>query len=532
MMKKLSVLQKLTFSYCLLVLGIMVLTGIFILPIELKGLDRNLESNISNTASMLSYDPEIINGLNKKHFSKDLINRMDTLFKQSPEDVDYLVIATADSIRVYHQKHEYIGKHFTGNDEKNILNGAKPYITTRQGNKDIQKRAFHAIKNKSGKIIGFIMVSASLQTIRYQQHKLIAQFLLIFAFILFVGLIIAYIIAKNIRKSLLGFEPGAFATMYLQREEILDNLDELILAVDRKRNLLYQNKTSETMEDANSFFANPALTNLIDEGFKTGKSLFGRMLEISGASLLVNLIPLPKPGNPEAVLLIMRDKTEIASLAQQLSGTNHVIDALRANTHEYMNKLHVISGLLQIGSYDESINFISDVSSDIENGYQTVVRQIKNRTIAALILGKQNRSKELDIDFCLRKDSTLEAHNPYLSTKELVTIVGNLIENAFDATKNVDGIRQAELTIRSDEHGLMISADDTGHGMSEEQIERIYEGQYTTKGEGHGIGLRLIQEIIKKHEGFLDIASDIGSGTSFTVTINKRRKGYDKNSDR
>ena len=176
MMKKLSVLQKLTFSYCLLVLGIMVLTGIFILPIALKGLDRNLESNISNTASMLSYDPEIINGLNKKHFSKDLINRMDTLFKQSPEDVDYLVIATADSIRVYHLKHDYIGKHFTGNDEKNILNGAIPYITTRQGNKDIQKRAFHAIKNKSGKIIGFIMVSASLQTIRYQQHKLIAQF--------------------------------------------------------------------------------------------------------------------------------------------------------------------------------------------------------------------------------------------------------------------------------------------------------------------------------------------------------------------
>ena len=171
------------------------------------------------------------------------------------------------------------------------------------------------------------------------------------------------------------------------------------------------------MENADSFFANTALTDLIDEGFRTGKSLFGRMLEISDASLLVNLIPLPEPGNPEAVLLIMRDKTEIASLAQQLSGTNHVIDALRANTHEYMNKLHVISGLLQIGSYDEAIEFISDVSSDIENGYQTVVRQIKNRTIAALILGKQNRSKELDIDFCLRKDSFLEEHNPYLSTK-------------------------------------------------------------------------------------------------------------------
>ena len=521
MKKKLSLLQKLTFSYCLLVLGVMILTGIFILPIELRGLSRNQELTISNTASILSSDPEIIDGLKKETFSSDLIHRMDTLFKQSPEDIDYIVIATTSGKRVYHQKHEYIGKQFAGGDEKKIVQGAKPYITTRQGNKDIQKRAFHAIKDHSGNVIGFIMVSASMQTIRYQQYKLIAQFLMIFFLVLCIGLVIAYIIAKNIRKSLLGFEPGTFANMYLQREEILDNLDELILAVDRKKHLLYQNKTSETLEDANSFFANPALTNLIDEGFTTGKSLFGRMLEISDASLLVNLIPLPEPGNPEAVLLIMRDKTEIASLAQQLSGTNHVIDALRANTHEYMNKLHVISGLLQIGSYDEAIAFISDVSSDIENGYQTVVRQIKNRTIAALILGKCNRSKELDIDFCLRKDSTLEEHNPYLSTKELVTIVGNLIENAFDATKNVDGIRQVELTIRSDEHGLMVSADDTGHGMSEDQINHIYEGQYTTKGEGHGIGLRLIQEIIKRHEGFLDIASDIGSGTSFTITINR-----------
>ena len=253
MRKKLSLLQKLTFSYCLLVLTIMVLTWIFILPIELRGLRHNLESNISNTASMLSYDPEIIEGLNKKKFSDQLIHRIDTLFSQSTEDVDYIVIATDQSIRVYHQKHDYIGRHFTGNDEKKILKGAKPYITTRHGNKDIQKRAFHAIKNKSGKIIGFIMVSASLQTIRYQQHKLIAQFLLIFVSILCVGLIMAYIIAKNIRKSLLGFEPGTFANMYLQREEILDNLDELILAVDRKKNLLYQNKTSETIEDANFF---------------------------------------------------------------------------------------------------------------------------------------------------------------------------------------------------------------------------------------------------------------------------------------
>lgn len=526
-MKKLSILQKLTLSYTLIVLIVMILTGLFIFPIELKTLNKNLESNISHTASILSSDPEIIDGLSKGTFDSSLIKRLDIIFSGTTKDINYLVISNTNGIRLYHQNHFYIGKKFTGGDYEKILTGAKPYITIRQGNEDVQKRAFHAIQNKKGNIIGFLMVSASLSTIHQQKRQLITGFLLIFLLIFCVGVVIAYIIARNIRKSLLGFEPGTFADMYLQREEILDNLDELILAVDKNQQLLYQNKTSETMEDAKSFFSNTALTGLIEEGFHTGKSLFGRILEISGASLLVNLIPLPEPGKPEAVLLIMRDRTEITSLAQQLTGTNHVIDALRANTHEYMNKLHVISGLLQIGSIDEAIEFISDVSTDIESGYQTIVRQIRNRTIAALILGKRNRAKELDIDFTLRKDSSLEEHNPYLSTKELVTIVGNLIENAFDATKNMPGIRQVELFITSNEHGLTITTDDTGHGMTEQQIERIYEGQYTTKGEGHGIGLRLIQEIMKKHEGFLDIVSEPEAGTSFTISINKRRKNYD-----
>lgn len=212
-------------------------------------------------------------------------------------------------------------------------------------------------------------------------------------------------------------------------------------------------------------------------------------------------------------------------MAEQLTGTNHVIDAMRANTHEYMNKLHVISGLLQIGDIEEAKKYISNVSTEIEANYQTVIRQIQNKTIAALLLGKQNRARELNIDFILRKDSSLELHSPYLSTRELVTIIGNLIENAFEACKGE--FRQVELYIGAADSGLTITIDDTGCGMSKQQIEKIYEGQYTTKGEGHGFGLRLIQETVSQHHGYLEIESEPGLGTSFTLYFDKRREGYD-----
>ena len=211
-MKKLSILQKLTLSYTLIVLIVMILTGLFILPIELKTLNKNLESNISHTASILSSDPEIIDGLSKGTFDSSLIKRLDIIFSGTTKDINYLVISNTNGIRLYHQNHFYIGKKFTGGDYEKILTGAKPYITIRQGNEDVQKRAFHAIQNKKGNIIGFLMVSASLSTIHQQKRQLITGFLLIFLLIFCVGVVIAYIIARNIRKSLLGFQHSSYGS--------------------------------------------------------------------------------------------------------------------------------------------------------------------------------------------------------------------------------------------------------------------------------------------------------------------------------
>ena len=231
-------------------------------------------------------------------------------------------------------------------------------------------------------------------------------------------------------------------------------------------------------------------------------------------------MPLDKAG----VLLILRDRTEYTRIDQQLTGTNHVIEALRANTHEFLNKLHVISGLLQIGETQKAIEFINGVSEDVEDNYQSIVRQLQNPTVAALVLGKTSHARELGIQFSLRRDSTMPLHSAYLSSRELVTIVGNLVENAFEAVK-AEPLKQVGLFIGEDSHGLTIAVDDTGHGMTEEQIATVRERQYTTKGDGHGFGLRLIQQIVADRKGYLDIESEPGEGSSFTVNFTKKREG-------
>ena len=124
------------------------------------------------------------------------------------------------------------------------------------------------------------------------------------------------------------------------------------------------------------------------------------------------------------------------------------------------------------------------------------------------------------MELSVRSDSLLKESNPWIGTRDLVTIIGNLIENAFDAVEEKEDLREVTLYVRQEEDGLIISVDDTGSGMTEEQIEKVLSGRFTTKGDGHGIGLNLIRDIVQKHDGYLDIQSDYGEGSSFTVSFN------------
>ncbi len=515
----LSLGQKLMLGCTALLLGVLLLLGGTLLPARLRSYGEELDGRISLTARLLA-EGEDAEALLSGDDRRDWIARLDALVQET-DGIDYVVIADAAGKRVYHPDHSLIGEDFAGGDEDAALDGAAAYLTTRQGVKYDQRRAFHSVvrPNPEGEVLGFVMVSASMETIEREKQALIQQFLLSFLLALAMGLVFSWLFARSVRKALLGHEPHTFAEMYLQRENVLDHLNECLLAVSPTGRILFRNaRAAELFPQALLPKTFPLWTEL--EGVWTaGQTRSELLTEWAGYTFLAKLVHLDKAG----ALLILRDRTEYVQVSQQLTGTNHVIDALRANTHEFMNKLHVIYGLLQIGEIAQAEKFIDGVSEDVENNYQNVVRQLRNRTVAALVLGKLSHARELDIQLSLRRDSQLPRHSDYLSSRELVTIIGNLLENAFDAVKN-EPLRQVGLFIGEDEGGLTITVDDSGCGMTEEQIAAIRARQYSSKGEGHGFGLRLIQRITAEHGGYLEIESEPGEGSAFTVSFVRKRE--------
>lgn len=517
-MQRLSITRKILISYVLLVVIVAAFSVLMVLPGQIQEMNTHLETTLSRIAYILAHDVEIKSALEDGKCSTHLLHRIDGISEITKSNVDYIVIANTDSVRLYHPDKNLIGKKFTGGDEDDAINGVRSkYITIHKGLPDFQMRAFHAVTNDYNEIIGFVMASTSTDSIENRKREIVASAFGFLAISLVTGLFLAYAISTSIRRILLGYDPTTFAKMYLQREEILDKLNEGIFVVNENFKIIYKNMSAkiyiieDTLDKESPIYAGVA------ESLHSNLITSWSMVEIDEKPFLVSLVPLRPLENLDAVMVILRNRTEFVNLTEQLTGLNHIIDALRANTHEFRNKLHIISGLLQLGENSQAMEFINEEA--MIHGGQNILHLIQDKTIAALLIGKANRAAELDIEFELRSDSDLPEKNSFLSTRELSLIIGNLIENSFEAMTDTTLERQVEVFISANAQGLTLTVDDTGCGMTAEQIKKIGVGSYTTKGTGHGYGLKLIREVVERHNGFLQIESEPNIGTSITVNI-------------
>ena len=121
----------------------------------------------------------------------------------------------------------------------------------------------------------------------------------------------------------------------------------------------------------------------------------------------------------------------------------------------------------------------------------------------------------------LDPESKLSADSRFLSPSSLITLLGNLIENAFDAFKNTpsDTLHEIDVSLREGERGLILSVDDNACGIPEEMLEHIFERGKTTKGIGHGTGLFLVKQIVDANGGEIRVESTPGVGSSFIITF-------------
>lgn len=395
----------------------------------------------------------------------------------------------------------------------------------------IPNKALGFVKNDRGEVIGYIVTGYSDEIVNNSTIDSVLFLLLMTVLGLVVGIWGAIYLSKRIKSVLFGYEPEEIARMLRERDILLNSVREGIVninsngritLVNSEASILLQQAGIKNVSEIMGMNASDVLKRLpINDIIKDGKTLADASVKIGNTIFILTAVPLLlEDKNIVGAVLTFRKKSVVEEMANQLTGFKNYATALRAQTHEFMNKMHVIMGLIDMKAYDELKNFTQEIAYNRQSEVSYIVTRLKDITLSGFILGKISRSRELDIDFSLTEESELHSELDVPSVHDIVLIAGNIIENAFDALKNFDGERIVNLSILDFDREIVIVVEDSGPGMDESIRKHIFQRGFSSKCEsGHGFGLYLVKQSIDSLNGTISVESAPGEGTIFTVRL-------------
>lgn len=523
-------IQKMSFRFQIILIVTLALflgfAGSFInVQFEIERRDQNLQ----NVAEAIAKSPLVVEAeYSNMDFYPLLKEYLDSLC-DTLKDIDVISVVTKESTRLYHSNEELIGTVYDGTIPDFKEKSRDYYTTTDNGPSGTQRRAYAAIYDEEGNYAGFVMAIMLMKNIKNETIQIILTFILITIIAILIELFISAELSNKIKKSLLGYEPDVFTSMFRMRDNILESLDEGIVAVDKVGKVQFINKsavemlTTDGKEDSfiGKYVSN--LSNTIPALNPLCASKTSRSVSSAYDNILIDTIPIKENDSVTGTVGILHNRKEYTKLMEDLTGTRYLVDSMRANNHDFTNKLHVILGLIQMEMYDEATSYIQNITMVQRETISKVMNCINEPAIAALLIGKIARASELNVKFVLREGCYYSSADISLPSEVLVTVIGNLIENAFESMNdmNYDGQKELLFGMYSKPGALLITADDTGSGISDSNIGRIFENGFSTKGSGRGTGLYQVKNLIEASGGKINVESQEGIGTSFTVSFKK-----------
>ncbi|MFJ8260768.1 ATP-binding protein [Rummeliibacillus sp. NPDC094406] len=439
---------------------------------------------------------------------------------------EYIVVLNMDHIRLSHPVKALIGKKSNTSDE-NAAFAEHYYLSKAKGEVGKTMRAFVPIMNDKHQQVGVVIVGYSLPTIMEILYSIRKEIFVATLLSLLFGAWGAWMLGRNMKKQMFDLEPHEIAKQYTERTETFNAMHEGIIAIDNDFTVtIFNTKAKQILgvdqqdligKKIYDILPDTRLPEILDYNIP----IYNKELLINQHNIMSNRVPIEVDGEIVGAIAIFQDRTEVKKLAEELTGVKEFVQALRIQNHEHKNKIHTIAGLLQLGHYQQALSYIEEVKEKQDEIANFLNDRIKNQNISGLLLSKINHGKELGIDVEIDMNSQLTYLPDQLDFNDFVVIIGNLIENAFDALQLIDkDDKKVLISIDQDEETLSILVEDNGVGMSEKVISRIFANGYTTKrNENHGIGLYLIQDIVRKLDGTIDVTSSPGEGTSVFVTF-------------
>ncbi|MBP2411774.1 two-component system CitB family sensor kinase [Arthrobacter stackebrandtii] len=529
MRRRMTLRDQLLMLQVVIVLITVVGTGAVAFLSQQHQLRSNYQDRMVGVARQVATNPVILAAFNDADPSQVIQPITELISKSS--GIAYAVVMNADGIRYSHPDPGKIGKHVS-TDPEEVLSGDM-YVGTQTGTMGTSWRVKVPIFNPEHEVIGAVSVGVLESDMRNEYLANAAWLFITIGIAAIFGVVGAAWVTVVIRRRIFGLEPEEIAGLLDEREAILHGVREGVLAVDENGRIALVNDAAvrllslggrtELVGRPARDTLEPALVELL-EGDGAEQSLI-----LSGERVLLVRRDVARIGGREiGAILILRDNTELHTLMRDLDGVQGLADGLRAQAHGFANKLHVISGLLELGRVEQAVSFISHERSGGALTRLAGQSGISEVEVAALLLMKQVRADELGIDISVSDDSVLPAlaatARGEALREDLLTITGNLIDNAVEATGTGGRISVSVALAGGSGGRLLVSVADSGEGIAPQLRERVFAAGYSSKAAlpgavstGRGIGLTLVKRIAARHGGTVSIGDGLPTTGGLSV---------------
>jgi len=523
--------QILLGSLSLLVLTV-VLGGFLFTMISNQTLDRQYQLRALGIATTTAQMPEIRSALaagDPGHVIAGLAREITAAAQSS-----YVVVTDRDGIRFSHPAPALIGQKLE--EPVAVLDG-KTHVGFDLGSLGTSANAKAPIFGVDGSVIGQVSVGIEDTQVLDTQAQNIWLITGFSALVLALGVGGSLLLSRRIKRVTFNLEPAEITSLLQEREALLHGIREAVLGLDDDGKVTVINGEARRLLQIEEPALGKPVAELIPEGrlrdLLTGKLSGADQVALTeDALLVVNRMPVSTAGRSIGSVITLRDRTEIEALVRDLHSIQGLMEAMRALEHEYANRLHIVDGLLEMGEADQAKSYVSQISSMSRSLGEGLRSRLAPPELAALLLAKITVAAEQDVQIEVTAESRLE--RPRVDQAELLTIVGNLLDNAVDALANTP--RPRTVTVQFDDaDGVFIAVRDNGPGVPAEKIDQVVVDGYSTKdprpGMRRGIGLALVRRIVHRAGGTLDVFAGPGGNFEVWLPANPHIADKDRSAD-